>query len=178
MATINVNSTNGWLDGGRVTWFSTIFSTFSDDFYSFNLKNSNDIIDINLYDIRGGDLDLFLYRDTNFNGVWDINDTQIDVSRRGGTQEEVIENIASERANIGGSLYFARVKAFSIDSGRLPTYRIDLVAKNAPISSPGNDSELLVLGSLITRRGRIAANATETFEYSTSANGTVIGVTH
>ncbi|MDJ0712671.1 MAG: C2 family cysteine protease [Prochloraceae cyanobacterium] len=75
------------------------------DVFKFRITGTRNI-NLNLHDIRWGDADLRLYRDSNSNGILDANDRQLAKSRRGSNKDDFINYRA------GTGTYFAKVERF------------------------------------------------------------------
>jgi hypothetical protein len=88
------------------------------DVFAFDISGTQNI-NLNLHNISGGDADLRLYRDNNYNGVVDSSDTYITQSARGGTADDAINVSAS------GGRYLAQVSRYS---GSPVFYDLDISA--------------------------------------------------
>ncbi|MGK7950252.1 MAG: PPC domain-containing protein, partial [Xenococcaceae cyanobacterium] len=95
---------------------------YENDIYQFDLSQTSDL-NISLNNLStGDDADLYLYQDSNGNGVLDSHDTLLDSSRNGGDSEDSI----NYEANAG--TYFTRVEFYNGgDDGRI-NYDLDLSA--------------------------------------------------
>jgi hypothetical protein len=103
--------------------------TYENDVYEFNISVTRNI-NLSLHNITSGfDADLYLYRDSNGNGVIDATDTLIQGSYRGRNADDAI----NVRAKTG--TYFARVKFYSGGSGANLNYDLDISATSINPSS-------------------------------------------
>jgi hypothetical protein len=95
---------------------------YTDDVYSFNISNTSSI-NLNLHNISAGDnADLFLYADSNGNGMFDEYDQQLQYSNLGGNSDDSINYLAS------AGTYFAQVvRDAPVSEGSLD-YQLDLSA--------------------------------------------------
>ncbi|MGC1308398.1 MAG: pre-peptidase C-terminal domain-containing protein [Phormidesmis sp.] len=99
--------------------FSTTASDPTDVF-EFDLT-SDQIINLNLHNISAGDdADLRLFKDSNFNGIFDADDSQVASSELSGNTADVI----SYEATAG--TYFAQVERYDAGSNGPLTYDLDL----------------------------------------------------
>lgn len=104
--------------------------TYENDVYKFDISGTRNI-NLSLHDITAGfDADLYLYRDSNSNGVIDATDTLIQRPYLGGHADEAIN------VRAGTGTYFARVNFYSGGSGANLNYDLDISA--TPISQPSN----------------------------------------
>lgn len=88
---------------------STFLSDYyTDDVYSFSISQTSSI-NLNLHNISAGDdADLYLYADSNGNGVFDNGiDQQLPSSRNSGNRDDSINYLAS------AGNYFARVERYA-----------------------------------------------------------------
>jgi hypothetical protein len=102
---------------------STFLSDYyTDDVYSFNISNTSSI-NLNLHNISAGDdADLYLYADSNHNGVFDAGDQQLQYSRLSSNRDDSINYLAS------AGTYFARVERYAPGSSGQLDYTLDLSA--------------------------------------------------
>lgn len=95
---------------------------FENDIYEFDINGTKNL-NLSLNNISDGDdADLYLYEDTNSNGVLDSSDLQITSSRRGGNEDDFINRQVSD------GTYFARVQYYSGGSDGRIDYDLDLSA--------------------------------------------------
>ncbi|NJM47408.1 MAG: S8 family serine peptidase [Alkalinema sp. RU_4_3] len=92
------------IPGVTTTVREYVSTSDSEDFYRFFL-NSNSNVEINLRNLTS-DADLYLIRDANNNGLYDIGEA-IDLSLRTGSQAEQIS-----LQNLAAGNYFIRVRSF------------------------------------------------------------------
>ena len=154
--------------------------TYEDDVYEFDISVTRNI-NLSLHDITSGDdADLYLYRDSNSNGLLDATDTLIQRPYRGGNADEAIN------VRAGTGTYFARVNFYSGGSDGRLDYDLDLSA--TPISQPSNllPKEMslghISLGTIlyndptrvktITRSGWVGnADTCDLYSFTTSSRG-------
>lgn len=96
---------------------------WTDDVYTFNISDTSSI-NLNLHNISAGDdADLYLYADTNNNGVFDAgSDQQLEDSNRSGNSDDSINYLAS------AGTYFAQVQTYSLGGDGSLNYRLDASA--------------------------------------------------
>ena len=95
---------------------------FTEDVYTFEIDETSSI-NLSLHDITSGDdADLYLYRDSNSNGLLDATDELIQYPYLGENADEAI-NVRAEAGT-----YFARVNLYSGGSDSRLDYELDLSA--------------------------------------------------
>lgn len=95
---------------------------YENDIYEFDIDGTKNL-NLSLNNISDGDdVDLYLYEDTNSNGVLDSSDLQITSSRKGGDRDDFINRQVSD------GTYFARVEYYSGGSDERIDYDLDLSA--------------------------------------------------
>ncbi|NCO74608.1 MAG: DUF4214 domain-containing protein [Cyanobacteria bacterium] len=161
----------GVIDGDFFTSSGNLTQLDNNDTFFFRLENNDSVINVNLFNIIGGDADIELYEDSNFNGILDATDSLLDGSSRTGTQEEVIKRIET------ASDYFVKVVRFdgnSIDYDLSLTMTEGLSSTQTAINlSPNNQrffSDFLRGITTFPQNRQFDA-----IEYTTSANGTIFG---
>ncbi|MBW4630403.1 MAG: PPC domain-containing protein [Iphinoe sp. HA4291-MV1] len=144
---------------------STFLDNFyTDDVYSFS-TNATTSINLNLHNISiGDDADLYLYRDSNGNGVWDSGDQQLASSRRTSNNDDSINY------QTGAGTYFARVERYAPGSNGRLDYALDLSATQTnptpATTAPPNlipnefDGGVLRQGGVFTRSDRVGNSDT------------------
>lgn len=98
----------------------------STDVFHFSLDYTQNV-NLGLTDIIGGDADLSLYQDSNYNGVLDGSDTFISSSVYGGTHDDAINQ------QLGAGNYLVQVSRYS---GSYVNYDLNMSATWS--YSPGN----------------------------------------
>ena len=109
---------------------------YTDDVYTFNIDGTSSI-NLNLHNITAGDdADLYLYQDTNENGVFDTGiDQQVQSSTSGSNSDDSINYLGE------AGTYFAQVHRYS--SGSLD-YELDISATtDAPLDTQTQPPNLL-----------------------------------
>ncbi len=106
---------------------------FTEDVYSFSVGQKSSI-NLNLHNIIGGDADLYLYEDSNGNGVLDSGDILLASSTWGGNSDDYINYLVGSPAP---GDYLAEVRRFASVGGRVD-YELDLSA-TPDTPSPAND---------------------------------------
>lgn len=93
---------------------------WTDDVYTFNISDTSSI-NLNLHNITAGDdADLYLFADTNNNGVFDSGiDQQLQPSTRSGNSDDSINYLAS------AGTYFAQVHRYSLGGDGRLDYTLD-----------------------------------------------------
>lgn len=118
-------------------------ANFDNDVYRIRV-NSATSLNLNLHNISAGDdADLYLYRDSNNNGVWDASDQLVASSRRGSNFDDSI----NYRADAGN--YLARVNRYSTNADGRLTYELDISG-----NSPSNLLPVEVNGGSLGRGSR------------------------
>lgn len=97
----------------------SVTTSDSTDVFAFDVFGSNQNINLNLHNIRGGDADLRLFRDGNGNGIVDSADSLVASSIRGGSSDDSV-NVSG----LNGGRYLAQVNRFSGNSSVF--YDIDI----------------------------------------------------
>lgn len=117
------------------------------DIFEFDLTSAQ-AINLSLNNISSGDdADLYLYADTNGNGIFDTDDQQIASSINGGNNDDTI----SYQGNAG--TYFAEVSRYGAGSSGSVSYDLDLSVGTAPPSvipstyQPFDASQVFALNS-------------------------------
>lgn len=97
---------------------------YENDVYKFNIHGTKDF-HLSLNNISHGDnADLYLYKDSNHNGVLDHHDLQVASSRNSGNADELLSYQASD------GKYFAHVEYYSSNDGYI-NYEFDITANHA-----------------------------------------------
>ncbi|MFK8184232.1 MAG: pre-peptidase C-terminal domain-containing protein [Phormidesmis sp.] len=92
------------------------------DVFEFNIANNRNI-SLHLHDISAGDdADLYLYEDSNGNGIFDSDDQQVASSTNGSNTNDSIDYQAS------AGTYFAEVSRYDYGSSDSVSYNLDLSA--------------------------------------------------
>ncbi len=106
---------------------------YTDDVYTFSISDTSSI-NLNLHNISAGDnANLYLFADTNNNGVFDAgSDQQLQISNNSGNSDDSINYLAS------AGTYFAQVERYAPGSEGSLDYELDLSA-----TPPGQPSNLL-----------------------------------
>ena len=137
-------------------------NVFENDIFEFDLTGTRDI-NLSLNNISSGDdADLFLYRDSNNNGILDFSDELVASSRNGGNRDDSI-NLEAQ----AGGTYFARVNYFSGGSDGRINYDLDLSANSSgPSDVFGVEQNLGNLNADVTRFGWVGSTDTvDTYEF-------------
>ena len=140
------------------------FSVSADDpqdVFEFRLNQTSNI-NIAVTDITAGDdADLTLFRDSNFNGVFDSADQEIASSFRGGNNDDSI-NLADQVTG----LYFAQVERFAPDSSGSVSYDIALSTSD-PSNILHTEEDFGNLSADRSRSGFVGnTDTTDTYEFS------------
>ena len=150
---------------------SGTLSTFRpNDVYSFSLGSDGTgygNINLSLHDInQGEDADLYLYRDSNGNGVLDSSDQFVNSSARSGNADDSI-NVRTTAGN-----YFAQVSRYAPGSAGDVSYRLDLSASRPSNLLPVDvNVGTLASGSNQTFQGIInSSDTSDTFTFSQEAH--------
>lgn len=95
---------------------------YENDIYEFDIHGTRNI-NLSLNSISAGDdADLYLYRDSNHNGILDSSDIQVSSSLHFGNNDDMINYRASE------GTYFTRVNYYSSQGNNRIDYDLDLSA--------------------------------------------------
>ncbi|ELS03362.1 CBM6-containing protein [Xenococcus sp. PCC 7305] len=115
----------GTLDHQPVYRSQTLINDqYENDIYEFDIHDTKDL-HLSLNNIsHGDDADLYLYHDSNYNGVLDDSDIQVAYSINGGNSDDIIDYQA------GAGTYFARVGYYSDGGDHQIDYDLDLVANS------------------------------------------------
>lgn len=153
-------------------------NVFENDVYKFNITGTSDI-NLSLNNISSGDdADLYLYRDTNNNGILDATDGLVASSSNVGNLDDVI----NLEAQTGGT-YFARVEYFSGGTDSTLNYDLDLSANSfGPSDVFGVEENLGNLNSDVTRFDSVSSTDTvDTYQFQLdsfdSVNISLFGLT-
>ena len=136
---------------------------FENDIFQFNITGTSNI-NLSLNNISvGDDADLYLYRDSNRNGILDNGDILVQSSKRRSNVDETI-NVGEQP----GGIYFARVAYFNGGSDNTVYYDLDLSAKDiGPSNVIGVDVNLGNLNGDVTRHGLLdSSNTVNTYLFN------------
>jgi len=137
-------------------------NVYENDVYQFSTSGTQDI-NLSLNNIStGDDADLYLYRDSNGNGILDNADILVGSSRGGSNTDDSINLDAQP-----GGTYFARVEYFSGGSDSLINYDLDLSAQyGGPSNVVGVETNLGNLNGDVTRSGWVGSSDTvDTYQF-------------
>ena len=112
------------------------------DTFEFSVEeNSN--TSLYLHNIDNGDADLFLYEDSNNNGIFDTADALVESSLNFGNEDDQIV------FNTSAGTYFAQVSYYAHDNSPIVSYDLDLASSlSSPIGGVGNNLENPSFGSV------------------------------
>ena len=140
---------------------------FENDIFQFNITGTSNI-NLSLNNISvGDDADLYLYRDSNRNGILDNGDILVQSSKRRSNVDETI-NVGEQP----GGIYFARVAYFNGGSDNTVYYDLDLSAKDiGPSNVIGVDVNLGNLNGHVTKHGSLdSSNTVDTYLFNLNPN--------
>ena len=143
--------------------YPLIKKQFENDIFKFDITGTSNI-NLSLNNISvGDDADLYLYRDSNRNGILDNGDILVQSSKRRGDVDETI-NVGKQSKGI----YFARVAYFNGGSDNIVDYDLDLSAQDiGPSNVIGVDVNLGNLNGDVTRHGLLdSSNTVNTYEFN------------
>ena len=112
---------------------------WTDDVYTFNIDGTSSI-NLNLHNITAGDdADLYLYQDTNENGIFDSGiDEQLQYSIGSGNSDDSINYLGE------AGTYFAQVLQYDLGSDSVLNYELDISATaEAPLDTETEPPNLL-----------------------------------
>lgn len=115
---------------------------YEDNIYEFDTSGTRNI-NLSLNNIsRGDDADLYLYQDSNSNGIFDDSDIIVDYSVRFNNSDEAINYQG------GRGTYFARVNFYSSQGDDRIDYNLDLSADFTGSSSSTLAAEIVDFGEV------------------------------
>ena len=147
--------------------YPLIKKQFENDIFKFDITGTSNI-NLSLNNISvGDDADLYLYRDSNRNGILDNGDILVQSSKRRGDVDETI-NVGKQSKGI----YFARVAYFNGGSDNIVDYDLDLSAQDiGPSNVIGVDVNLGNLKGDVTKHGSLdSSNTVDTYQFNLNPN--------
>ena len=147
--------------------YTLVKKQFENDIFQFNITGTRNI-NLSLNNISvGDDANLYLYRDSNGNGILDNGDILVKSSKRAGDVDETI--------NVGGQskgTYFARVEYFNGGSNNMIDYDLDLSAQYiGPSNVIGVDVNLGDLNVDVIKHGSLdSSNTVDTYQFNLNPN--------
>ncbi|MBT9313667.1 pre-peptidase C-terminal domain-containing protein [Leptothoe kymatousa] len=135
------------------------------DVFEFSVDGTQNL-NLSLHNISSGDdADLYLYEDTNNNGIFDNDDVQIQYSWNSGNSDDSI----SLQADSG--TYFAQVRRYEYDSQGSVYYDLDISTTDNASNLLGTDVELGNIDDDLVLQGNVGdLKTTVTYEFSLGAN--------
>lgn len=130
--------------GSEVTSYNrwSVLAEDPADTFEFSVEDNSNT-SLYLHNIDNGDADLYLYEDSNRNGIFDTADALVATSLNFGSEADQIS------LNTSAGTYFAQVSYYTHYNSPIVSYDLDLISSlNSPSSGVGNNLSNPLFGTV------------------------------